>query len=234
MLPWSKPWTLVDMNDRAYVKLFSSIVTSSMWSESPATRIVWVTMLAMKDNYQEVHAAIPGLARAANVPLKDTEAAIKKFLSPDPYSRTKDHEGRRIEEIPGGWRILNGEYYRKLMSIEERREYKRIKEAERRARMRGKPVDKDGQAVTERGQKSAETETETEIRGKEAPQSFEKASPTARLILHEKELGRVTEKMKSIKASYSEHQSMSSGDKEAFMKLRERKLELQKLLGVTA
>ena len=207
-----------------------------MWSESPATRIVWVTMLAMKDSYQEVHAALPGLARAANVPVEDTELAIKKFLSPDIYSRTKDHEGRRIEEIPGGWRILNGEYYRKLMSIEERREYKRIKEAERRARLRGRSVDnvdKRGHSVTKRGQKLAEAEAEAENGGK-APPNFQGASPTARLILHEKELSRVTDKMKSIKASYSEHQSMSASDMESFLKLRERKLELQKLLGVLA
>ena len=148
------------MNDRAYVKLFSSIVTSSMWSEDPPTRVVWVTMLTLKDKFQEVHASLPGLARAANVPLADAEAAIKKFLSPDPYSRTKEHEGRRIEEIPGGWRILNGEYYRRLMSIEERREYKRIKEAERRARLRAQNVDKSGQSVTKSGQILAETETE--------------------------------------------------------------------------
>ena len=152
----------MDVNDRSYVKLFSSIVTSSMWSEDPATRVVWVTMLSLKDKFQEVHAALPGLARAANVPLADAEAAIRKFLSPDPYSRTKEHEGRRIEEIPGGWRILNGEYYRRLMSIEERREYKRIKEAERRQRMRGKNVDKNGQGVTKRGQKLAEAEAEAE------------------------------------------------------------------------
>lgn len=222
------------MNDRAYVKLFSSIVTSSMWSESPATRIVWVTMLALKDTYQEVHASLPGLARAANVSLEDTEAALKKFLSPDEHSRTKEHEGRRIEEVHGGWRILNGEYYRKLMSLEERREYKRIKEAERRARMRGKPVDnvdKRGHRVAKRGQKSAETEAETETRGREAPQNSKTISPT-QLIIYEDEFKRVLEKIKSLKASYSEHQDMSPRDVARLAKLRNRRLELMEILGV--
>jgi hypothetical protein len=41
------------------------------------------------------------------------------FLAPDPDSRTKDDEGRRIEEIDGGWLLLNHAKYRKMASKEE-------------------------------------------------------------------------------------------------------------------
>jgi hypothetical protein len=53
-----------------------------------------------------VEASIPGLANRAGVTIEETEAALKSFLSPDPYSRTKDYEGRRIKEVDGGWLLL--------------------------------------------------------------------------------------------------------------------------------
>jgi len=108
-----------------YTKLFSSITESTVWGESYATRIVWVTMLAMADASGKVYGAIPGLARRANVTLQEVEAALNSFLSPDPYSRTQDDDGRRIEVIDGGWRLINHGKYGSIRGTEERREYKR-------------------------------------------------------------------------------------------------------------
>ncbi|MGW8429426.1 hypothetical protein ACWGJQ_29045, partial [Peribacillus simplex] len=68
---------------------------------------------------------VPGLARRANVTLQEVEAALHSFLSPDPYSRTKDDEGRRIVEIDGGWSLINHTKYGAIRGAEERREYKR-------------------------------------------------------------------------------------------------------------
>lgn len=82
-----------------YTKLFNSIVTSTIWTEDDKTRIVWITMLAIADKNGEVQGSIPGLARIAGVAVDDCRIAIGKFLSPDLDSRTKDDEGRRIEEI---------------------------------------------------------------------------------------------------------------------------------------
>jgi len=99
-----------------YTKLFSTIVTSTIWAESDRTRIVWITMLALADKNGEVHASLPGLARLAGVPLEDCEKAVTAFLSPDQYSRTPDNEGRRIVKIDGGWELLNFRKYRELAS----------------------------------------------------------------------------------------------------------------------
>ena len=99
-----------------YTKLFSTIVTSTIWQEPDRTRIVWITMLALSDKNGEIHASIPGLARIAGVPTADCEAAINAFLSPDTYSRTPEHEGRRIAKIDGGWELLNFQKYRLLAS----------------------------------------------------------------------------------------------------------------------
>ncbi len=99
-----------------YTKLFSTIVTSTIWQEPDRTRIVWITMLALSDKNGEIHASIPGLARVAGVPVEDCEKALTAFLSPDGYSRTPEHEGRRIAKIDGGWELLNFQKYRLLAS----------------------------------------------------------------------------------------------------------------------
>jgi len=109
----------------SYTKLFNSIVTSTIVSEPVATRWLWVTMLAESDANGCVWASVPGLARVANLTIDEVEAGLKCFLSPDPYSRTKDNDGRRIEEVDGGWRLLNHAKYRVKLSQEERKNYQR-------------------------------------------------------------------------------------------------------------
>ncbi len=118
----------------AYTKLFASIITSTIWMEPDQTRIVWITMLAAADKNGEVQGSIPGLARIAGVPVEAARESISKFLSPDPDSRTKDDEGRRIEAIDGGWRLLNHRKYREMASRDEARE----SEAKRKAAYRAK------------------------------------------------------------------------------------------------
>ena len=71
-------------------------------------------MLAMADKEGRVWASVPGLANRARVPVEDTEAALQTFLSPDKYSRTPDFEGRKIEAIEGGWRLINHAKYREI------------------------------------------------------------------------------------------------------------------------
>lgn len=109
----------------SYTKLFSSITASTIVSEPLATRWLWVTMLAMADQNGHVWGSIPGLARIANIAISDVESGLQAFLSPDPYSRTKENEGRRISEVDGGWLLLNHGKYRAIRSAEERREYMR-------------------------------------------------------------------------------------------------------------
>ena len=95
-----------------YSKLFSSIVTSSVWMEDDKTLRVWFAMLALTDAKGIVEGSVPGFANVARVTIPEMEHAIHVLSSPDAYSRTPDNEGRRIECIPGGWRILNYQSYR--------------------------------------------------------------------------------------------------------------------------
>lgn len=104
--------------------------------EDHPTRIVWLTLLAMKDSSGEIQASIPGLANIARVSVDECRAAISVFLAPDPDSRTKDHEGRRLEDIPGGWVVLNHEIYRALDSDEDRKAKAAIRQQRWRDRNR--------------------------------------------------------------------------------------------------
>lgn len=95
-----------------YAKLFSSLVTSTIWREPAHVRLVWITMLALADRHGVVEASVPGLADAARVDLAECVAALERLHAPDQWSRSKEFEGRRIETIDGGWRLLNYAKYR--------------------------------------------------------------------------------------------------------------------------
>lgn len=118
----------------SFTKLFESILDSTVWQEDLHVKIVWITMLAMKDIDGVVHASIPGLAKRAGVTIPQCEDALDRFLAPDKYSRTKDHEGRRIEAVDGGWVVLNHDKYRDLLDAEDQR----VKAAARQQRKRDK------------------------------------------------------------------------------------------------
>lgn len=134
-----------------YTKLFQSILDSTVWQEPLAIKVVWVTLLAMCDAEGRVWASIPGLASRAGVSVKECETALDKFEGPDPYSRTKENQGRRIAEIDGGWQLLNHAKYRAMMSLEDRREYQRVKQAEyRAARKLGKALPNEAAAIAAR------------------------------------------------------------------------------------
>lgn len=119
-----------------FTKLFSTILYSTVWAEDNETRLVWVTMLAMADQHGYVGASVPGLAAAARVSVADVERALAKFKAPDPYSRSKEHEGRRVEDVDRGWRLLNHGKFRDLRDQEKRREQSR--EAKRRWRAKSR------------------------------------------------------------------------------------------------
>jgi len=142
-----------------YTKLFSSILDSTVWELPPATKIVWITLLAMADRDGAVEASLPGLAKRAGVTLEECQAAVESFLSSDPYSRTKDHDGRRIAEVDGGWVLLNHAKYREKMNAEDRKE----KAAARQARFRERhkvtpsvtPSNGESHSITEGGASNA-------------------------------------------------------------------------------
>lgn len=144
-----------------FTKVYSSLLLSTVWREPNHVRLVWITMLALSDAVGRVEASIPGLADAARVTLEECEDALRRLMSPDPYSRTKDHEGRRIADIDGGWRLLNYRKYRDGRDPERRREQNR--DAQSRWREKHKPdVSHSKPPVSQGKPPSAQAEAEAE------------------------------------------------------------------------
>lgn len=139
-----------------FTKLDSGITDSTIWRASDTTRIVWITMLAMADQNGYVGASVPGLADRARVPLEACLSALEAFKAPDPWSRTTDHEGRRIADADGGWMLLNHAKYRAARDPDVRREQNRSAQE----RWRNK---QNKQRKPESAQAEAEAEAEKEI-----------------------------------------------------------------------
>jgi len=121
-----------------YVKLFSSLLDSTLWFEDATTRITWITLLLKADRDGMVYTSVPGLAHAARVTAEECDKAIESFMSKDENSSSPEHDGRRIEVVDRGFRILNYEKYRDFLSSEDQRE--KAAERQRRKRERDKRV----------------------------------------------------------------------------------------------
>ena len=120
----------------AFTKLVPEIIESSIWNEPPEIRVVWITMLAKKNNETGyVRGDARTIARLANVPIEVCERALELFQQPDPTSHTPDNEGRRIAPADGGWTILNNDKYVEYgMRVDQQeiwREQKRLQRAKK-------------------------------------------------------------------------------------------------------
>jgi len=143
-----------------FTKLYSGIINSSIWEEDTATRIVWITFLAMADVDGNVIGDPRRLMTSANVSKCQYESAIEKLQSPDMYSKTPDKEGRRIERIQGGWHLINYDKYRRNRDLEKRREQNRIAKRNQRERDKKEMLKQAMSAGCQ--QKSAQAEAEAE------------------------------------------------------------------------
>lgn len=119
-------------------------------------------MLAMADQHGRVWASVPGLANIARVSIEACELALEELQAPDKYSRTTAHEGRRIEPIDGGWRLLNHAKYRAIRDEESIKESKRRYINAKRAAERASTVENVEQCRTDVERCRANTEADTE------------------------------------------------------------------------
>lgn len=157
-----------------FTLLWSKLLESSLWvQESKETRLVWITLLAMKDSTGKVQASVVGLADRAKVTLDECKTALSVLLSKDPNDTSKVEEGRRIREIPGGWEVINHDLYR--FSTDAKRAYWREAKAQQRAK--SKPVKRGvplaGEAAFVKADASGNHKLADEIAGRGLPESQE-------------------------------------------------------------
>lgn len=137
------------MSNTNFAILHSRTLQSSIWLESAATRVVWFALLMLKDKNGIISGgSVAGLAHTANVTPQECQEALEIFMSPDPQSSTSAHEGRRLEKIEGGWRLLNHEKYQ--YSSEQKRLWWAAQKQEQRSRKflkPGKPLKGEAEAI---------------------------------------------------------------------------------------
>jgi hypothetical protein len=164
-----------------FVKLYTSIVTSSIWLEGDSTLRVWIYMLATADAEGYVGASVGGLAHQSRVSREDCRKALDIFLAPDEDSRDRlnnpENDGRRIEVVDGGWRIINIRRYRDM------RTQKQIDDAERQRRHRSGVTDRDERDMSHESQRVA-PEGEGEVRGRELHPPSAHAKETSGSSVH--------------------------------------------------
>ncbi len=161
-----------------YSKLFSSLVHSSLWCQPDHIRLLFITLLALSDRDGIIYGSRAGLERAACI---DPDACLnrdpwKELMEPDSNSsdllRNPDNEGRRIEEIPGGFKIINYTYYRGLRDAEDRRIQNQ--EAQRRHRQKVSPSKPGSAKLSQRH----DIESKSEIKIKKDGEGANGSRPT--------------------------------------------------------
>lgn len=112
-----------------YSKLFGSIVTSSLWVEDTVVLRVWIAMLATCNAAGEVEGSIPGFASLCRISNEEMEKALGRLMAPDPFSRTKKLDGRRLIEIDGGWLIVTYPEHRARLQEKDGSKAKAMRES---------------------------------------------------------------------------------------------------------
>jgi hypothetical protein len=119
-------------------------------------------------------ASVANVAHRARVTLEEAEAAIICLENPDPHSSDPDHEGRRIERVPGGWMILNAQKHGEMISrilvreqtrqrVKNYRERLKLDEMTEKPRVTHKKRRVTQSNASDTGVTSSDTDTDTEV-----------------------------------------------------------------------
>lgn len=148
-----------------YGKHFRSMYEGSMYGAGIAVFAVWGYVISSARNSRvELNPKV--LANTLGATREEIEGAIEVLTSPDPDSRHKEHEGRRLlREGQFQYFIPSWEIYQRIRNEEERREYNRAKKAEERAKKRA-----NGHTVRPEHRDDARRKVKLDPRGATIPQ----------------------------------------------------------------
>lgn len=134
-----------------FVKVYvTQMESSSLWMTPVPTRLLFIWLLGHADEDGYIpRMTLPNIARLANMPLADVESGMAALTSPDPESRSPEHDGRRLLLLEdGGWLAVNVNAYRELKTP------KQLYDAARQAELR--------KAKKKRGYKAGSSKTRHE------------------------------------------------------------------------
>jgi len=122
----------------SYAPLDSGIVTSTLLKNGPDVVACWILLLATCDKVGESSMQPSAAASLLRISDERAKAAFAVLASPDPDSRNKDHEGRRIVSLKGGsWHIVSYQKYQWLASRARASQRQKKYEANKKAREDG-------------------------------------------------------------------------------------------------
>lgn len=126
-----------------FAKIFSQIFDSSI-AEDYNCRRMFMDLLILADATGGVDMTHEAISRRTNVPIEEVRRYIEELQRPDPPSRSKLEQGRRLIPLDShrdwGWQIVNYGHYRKIRDEEVRRSY--FRDAKRKVRSKSKKVNK--------------------------------------------------------------------------------------------
>ena len=111
-----------------YSKIFRQIYDSSI-ADDWHTRVVFMDLLVLAESDGVIDMTPNAISARTRIPIDIVNNALTSLLQPDPESRTKDLEGRRLVLLDPsrswGWRIVNYEKYRSIKREVDRKSYMR-------------------------------------------------------------------------------------------------------------
>lgn len=121
-----------------YGKLFSQMYDGTLATKGPWQALVtFQQLIILCDKSGIIDMTPESVARRTTIPLEIIKTGIEALEQPDIESRSPELEGRRIVRLSDnrswGWQIVNHAHYRTMRSQEERTEYMRNYQRQRRA-----------------------------------------------------------------------------------------------------
>lgn len=165
-----------------YTPVFDTVFDGTLCGQWP-TLPVWLTILPLADWRGHIDMTLQAIAVRTGWPLDLLRQGIAELCKPDPYSRSKAEEGRRLIPIDParnwGWRVVNIEVYRR--KCRDANDVADGKAAERAKRYRDRHAA--SRAVTSPHASSSNSDSDSDS------DSDRKKKPEARvsraLVLHE-------------------------------------------------
>lgn len=116
-----------------FSKIYDHILDSTLWEESPETRLVYLGMTFASDLDGNLQTrTMSALARRLNLPESYVEKGLLPLTEPDPKSANTAYEGRRIVPVQGGWLVVSKPEYVKRQTAAQ------VQWAEKKAKWRAK------------------------------------------------------------------------------------------------
>lgn len=118
-----------------YGKFHASAFTGSMRGSGPVVFAVWAYVVSNTNQHSVVELNPDVVAFLLGCSSSEVEQAIETLCAPDPKSRCKDNEGKRLlKEGQFQYFVPTHKHYREMKTTEEKREYNRVKKQEERQR----------------------------------------------------------------------------------------------------